>query len=201
MTSWLDRFFTLFFFLMKLSAIYLVLVLLGGVLLGISPANGTLLYLYDNYHLDASKYQFREAFRYYKEHFIQLNLSLGFILSLLLVLFSGIWLVIHLNQTWWMLAVLITNVVAFLYVFSLYGLYLKLQVHFDFSLKTGLKLAAISVFLDWKSLIKFLLGSLVCCLLLAKLPLLLFFFLPTVWLLFLYDSFDPIYQKVDKDYL
>ncbi|HEM3576551.1 TPA: DUF624 domain-containing protein [Streptococcus suis] len=201
MVRWFDSFFTLFFFLMKLSAIYLVLVLLGGVLFGISPANGTILYLYDNYRVDASKYHFREALHYFKEHFIQLNLSLGFILLVLGLLFSGIWLLIQLPQTWWMLAVLITNIFGLIYVFSLYGLFLRLQVHFTFTLGTGLKLAAISLFLDWKALVKFLLGSLVSGLLLVKLPLLLFFFLPVIWLLFLYDSFAPIYEKVDRDYL
>ncbi len=89
MLGWLDRLFTLLFFLMKLSAIYLVLLLLGGVVLGFSPANGTILYLYDNYHMDGSKYNFREAFGYFKEHFIRLNLGLGLVLLLLGLLFSG----------------------------------------------------------------------------------------------------------------
>ncbi|MCQ9276620.1 DUF624 domain-containing protein [Streptococcus suis] len=201
MLGWLDRLFTLLFFLMKLSAIYLVLLLLGGVVLGISPANGTILYLYDNYHMDASKYNFREAFGYFKEHFIRLNLGLGLVLLLIGLLFSGIWLLIQLPQTWWMPAVLITNAFGLFYIFALYALFLKLQVHFEFSLKTGLQLAAVSFFLDWKALVKFLLGSLVCGFLLFKLPLILFFFLPVLWLLFLYDAFDPVYKKVDKDYL
>ncbi len=134
MLGWLDRLFTLLFFLMKLSAIYLVLLLLGGVVLGISPANGTILYLYDNYHMDAYKYNFREAFGYFKEHFIRLNLGLGLVLLLIGLLFSGIWLLIQLPQTWWMPAVLITNAFGLFYVLR-YALFLKLQVHFEFSLK------------------------------------------------------------------
>lgn len=79
MLGWLDRLFTLLFFLMKLSAIYLVLLLLGGVVLGISPANGTILYLYDNYHMDASKYNFERRLAILKS--ILFGLTLALVLS------------------------------------------------------------------------------------------------------------------------
>ncbi|MFX3856128.1 hypothetical protein ACJBS3_10490, partial [Streptococcus suis] len=57
-------------------------------------------------------------------------------------------------------AFLITNAFGIFYIFALYALFLKLQVHFEFSLKTVLKFAAVSLFLDWKALVKYLLVSL-----------------------------------------
>lgn len=201
MSRWLESVCNLLFFLMKLSAIYLVLVLCGGVVLGFSPANASLLSLYDQHRMDASKYHFRDGWSLFKANFVQLNLAVGLFLSLLLVLFTGLWLAIQLPPSWWSLLAILANSCGLFYLFSLYGLFLKLQVHFEFSLFLGIKLAAISLFLNWKSPLRFLLGSLVVAFFWAEVPLILSFFLPAIWLIFVYDIFDPIYQQVDRDFL
>ncbi|MBG9367620.1 DUF624 domain-containing protein [Streptococcus sp. NLN64] len=201
MLKWMDSFFNLAFFLMKVSALYFVLVLSGGFLLGFSPANATLLQLYDAYGWDGKQYHFGQAFQIFKNHFRFHNACLAILLAVSVFLFSGIWLLLQFPPSLLQQVVLITNFLGLCFVLALYALFLKLATHFRFPLFLGLKLATIALFLDWKGPLLFLAGSLICLVLTFKLPLLLFFFLPCLWLFFVYDVFHPLFQKVERGYL
>lgn len=201
MLKWLDSFFQLSFLLMKLSAIYLILLLAGGLVLGFAPANASLLDLYEKHKWEISAYRFGEAFQLFKQHFWMANTAFIVVGVLASILFSGLWLLVQLPTSIWKPLVLVSNGFALLFTCSLYATFLKLGSRLQFKLILGLKLAAIALFLDWKSWLRFLLGTGLCLLLWQRLPLILVFFLPVVWLLFLSESLEPMCQKLERGFL
>lgn len=200
MNRLLDGFFTTIYFLMRLSMLHLILSLCGGVIFGVAPANATLFYLYGQHKREIQSYQLQEAWTYYKKQFLPSNVVFAACLVGGLLLISGFWLLLQFSPSIWTLLGMICECLMLSYLFMLYVSFLKLQSHYEFSLKTGIKLAAISVFVSWKVVFKVLGGSLICGLLLYKLPLVLVVFLPIIWLLFIYDVTEPLHQKVEEQY-
>lgn len=196
MTRLLENIFVLIFFLMKLVAFYVILVLSGGIIFGISPANATLLALYNTYGKKSEDYHFKEAWSYFKASFLISNSFFGIYFSLFLMLCFGIWLTLQVSLGLFFVFVVIFYSLLLLYLSLLYALYLKLQVYFEISFKNMLKLIIMGSFLSFSAGLKWFLGTAICLFLASRFPLLLVVFLPIIWLLFTFDSLDPIYQKV-----
>lgn len=194
----LEKAFEKIYFLMKLSMMYLLLVICGLFVFGISPANAAMMSLHAQHKGKVENYHFSEAFSLFKASFLQANL---YFFSLSVVgagLAYGLYILTQLVPSIWLLLVLVVHLLALLYLLCFYAIYLKLQVYFEFSYWTGVKLAAMAVFFDWKAIVKWLLGSAICALLAVKIPLIVFVFVPIIWLIFTFDVLHPIYEEVEK---
>lgn len=194
----LEGLFTKIYFLMKLAMLHLVLSLCGGVVFGVAPASATVLFLYREHGRETEQYRLTQAFSYFKKQFIQTNLMALLLLGAGLVLGYSIWFSSQFLPHWWAFFALISQFLLVVYVVSMYSLYLTLQVYYEFSLSVALKLVATGLFLDWTALSKWWLGTGLCLFFAWRFPLLLAIFLPTVWLLFTFDSLEPIYQQIEK---
>lgn len=190
--------FTKIYFLMKLAMLHLALSLFGGVILGLAPASATLLFLYREHGKETDQYRLSPALAYFKKQFVQTNLVALLLVGAGLVLGYSIWFSSQFLPHWWAFFALISQLLLVVYVVSMYGLYLTLQVYYEFSLPVALKLVATGLFLDWTALSKWWLGTGLCLFFAWRFPLLLAIFLPTVWLLFTFDSLEPIYQQIEK---
>lgn len=197
----LENIFLRVFFMVKLSMIYVVMVLSGLFIFGITPANATILYLYQQYRMDISRYHFTESWQYYKKQFRSSNavfLVLGFAISLITY---GTYLLVQLpNQSIFTVMLSVMNTFVSFYLLSIYAIYLKLQVYYEFKLLIAIKLSAIAVFFSIKALAKLLVGTAICIFLLSKVSLMVMVFIPVVWLMFVFDVLDPIYQRVASHY-
>lgn len=194
----LERLFMRVYFLMKLTSLLFVLSLYGGVFFGFVPASATLLFLYKVNGQDIEGYRLTSAFSYFKKQFVQANLVAALLLSVGLIVIYTIWFSIQLLPSLWIILALVSQFSLLIYVVSMYGLYLKLQVYYEFSAVVGLKLIASSLFLNGFALFKWWLGTGLCLFFAWKFPLVLAVFLPVVWLLFTFDSLDPIYQQIEE---
>ena len=194
----LEKAFEKIYFLMKLSMMYLVLVICGLFVFGFSPANATMMSLYAQHKGKAEGYHFSEAFSLFKASFLQANL---YFFSLSVVgagLAYGLYILTQLVPSIWFLLVMVVHLLVLFYLLCFYAVYLKLQVYFEFSYWMGAKLVAMAVFFDWKAIVKWLLGTVICALLAVKIPLIVFVFIPIIWLIFTFDVLHPIYEEVTK---
>lgn len=194
----LDIFLTRLLFLMKLSMLFMVLLVIGGVIFGFSPASASLLAMYHAYGTESSKYTYSEAIAYFKRQFWASNRIFILVLAIALLLLYSVFLMIQLPQTLLTVMVSVVNVFLVLYLYCLYMCYLKLQIYYEFGFRYALKLSAMSVFFDWFAMFKLLCGTALCLLLTFKVTITLAVFLPTVWLLFAYDVLEPIYTQIEK---
>lgn len=192
----LDKCFYWIYFLMKLSMIYLLLLLIGAVLFGFHPANTSMMSLMAKHQKDLGAYTFKEAFSIYRKDFCSSNM-LGYLLASLAVCIA--YTIFHLppiSSLALLFVIQVINSFFLNYLFCTYAVYLKLQVYYDFSLVNALKLSAMAVFFDLVAILKCLLGSFIVIFLLSKVSLLMAVFLPIIWLIFIADVLEPIYQMV-----
>ncbi|CAM4092642.1 hypothetical protein AT575_07360 [Streptococcus penaeicida] len=192
----LDKCFYWIYFLMKLSMIYLLLLLIGAVLLGFHPANTSMMSLMAKHQKDLDAYTFKEAFNIYKKDFWSSN-AMGYLLGILAACIA--YTIFHLpsvSSLALLFAIQVINSFFLNYLLCIYAVYLKLQVYYDFSFVNALKLSAMAVFFDMVAILKCLLGSFIVIFLLSKVSLLLAVFLPVIWLIFIADVLEPIYQMV-----
>lgn len=194
----LEGLFNRVYFLMKLAMLHLFLSLCGGLLFGMAPASATLLFLYREHGQAAEQYKLAPAMAYFKKQFVQANLVAALLSGSAIILLYSMWFSAQFLPSLWVLLGLVSQFSLLIYVLSMYGLYLKLQVYYDFSLAVSVKLVASGLFLDWLALLKWWLGTVICLFLAWKFPLFLAVFLPMIWLLFTFDSLDPIYQQIEK---
>lgn len=193
-----DVVFSRLLFLMKISVMYMLLVLAGGIVFGLSPASATLLTLYHDKGLQTERYQFKEAFALFRSVFKDANLVFYLFWGVGMLLAYGTYLTVQLPQHIGLIILSIINVFLILYLFCAYMVYLKLQIYYDCRLSQAIKLSAIAVFFHWFSLFKLLLGTFLCFFLIVNLSSTLALFLPSIWLMFTYDVLEPIYQQVEQ---
>ncbi|MBF0779558.1 MULTISPECIES: DUF624 domain-containing protein [unclassified Granulicatella] len=197
----LENIFLRVFFIMRLSMIYIVMLVAGFFIFGFTPANATVLYMYRQYRMDVSKYHFADAWKYYKTIFWSTN-ALGGVLGLSISIMAyGLYLLVQLpNQSIFTLLFSIINAFIIFYILCVYVVYLKLHVYYEFRLFIGLKLSAIAVFFSIKSLAKLAIGTAICTFILSKVTLIVAVFIPIIWLMFVFDVLDPIYERVAQYY-
>lgn len=193
----LDVIFTRLFFIMRLSMIFVILLFCGGFIFGLSPALATILSLYHNYKTEAEQYTYSEAFEIFKKLFLQSNLVLLSIIGLQCFLSYGIYLLLQMEKNFFTLLLSIFNSLLFIYVYFIYTIYLKLQIYYEFNFLNGLKLSAMVVFFSLISLLKLLVGTIICVFVMWKVSIIIGIFLPVIWLMFLYDVLEPIYHQLD----
>lgn len=198
MEKLLDAFLTRLLFLIKISMLFLVLLVMGGIIFGFSPAAASFLSMYHAYGTDASRYTYSEAIAYFKQQFWASNRIFVMVLSVALLLLYSVFLIIQLPQTLITVMVSVINVFLVLYLYCLYMCYLKLQIYYEFGFRYALKLSAMSVFFDWFAMFKLLCGTALCLLLTCKVTITLAAFLPAIWLMFAYDVLEPIHTQIEK---
>ncbi|OHX27863.1 hypothetical protein BKX95_02550 [Streptococcus iniae] len=194
----IDKLFHWVYYVMKLSMIYVVLLISGFFLLGFSPANASLMTLYNKHRTAAEKYTFSEAFAEFKSTFKLSNNVFLIVAMIALGLLYTLWGLSHMTPSFVVYFFLIMTLLASLFLASFYAVYLKLQVYYDFKLKDALSLSFIAIFFHWLSICKCLLGTVVLLVIGRHLPLVLVVFLPVFWLIFTFDILEPIYKQVSK---
>ncbi|TFU97413.1 DUF624 domain-containing protein [Streptococcus cuniculi] len=194
----LEFFFLKIYFFMRLSMLYIALCACGLFVFGFSPANATMMYLYKRNRDKVEKYHWKDAFSYFKEHFVLSNSMAFLIMGIAAVFFASLWAYLQLPPTIWVLMGLSIQAVALLLLFCIYGVYLQLQCYYTVRFLLSIRLALIGIFLDIWSLVKWLIGSGICFFLFSKVSLLVAVFIPVVWLLFTADVLEPIYRKIEE---
>lgn len=193
----MELFFSRMYLLMRLGMIYIVLIVCGGVLFGVSPAFVAILSLYSEHKLSIENYTLKNAWTIFKKNFIQANQFWTATIIVIGILAYSIFLSVQLPQNVLILVLTIINCVLGLYVFFVYAAYLKLQIYYTFTFLTGLKMAVISVFLGILPFLKLLIGTSICIFFMVHVSLIISLFIPILWLMFLYDVLDPIYKQVE----
>ncbi|MGT2828335.1 DUF624 domain-containing protein [Streptococcus hillyeri] len=194
----LDHIFSRLFFVMKLGMLFVILLLSGGVILGFSPAATVLLTLYHEHRLEIDQYQFTEAYRLFRRQFWQANAFFVVIVGLIGLLGYGLFLLVQLPQQLIVLLLMVSNCCLILYLWAVYACYLKLQVYYTFTFVEGLKLSSIAVFLGLVPFVKLGIGTAICLFIGWKVSLIIGVFIPILWLLFLFDTLEPIYHQVEQ---
>lgn len=194
----IDKLFHWVYYLMKFSMIYMVLLISGFFLLGFSPANASLMTLYNRYRTDAEKYTFSEAFTEYKSSFKLSNILFLFVAVIAIGLSYTLWGLSHMQPSLLVYFFLVMTFLASLFLASFYAVYLKLQVYYDFKVKDAISLSFVAIFFHCLSICKWLLGTVILLVIGRHLPLVLVVFLPVFWLIFTFDILEPIYKQVSK---
>ncbi|KXT83446.1 hypothetical protein STRDD11_01497 [Streptococcus sp. DD11] len=163
---------------MMASAVFWLLALCGGLVLGLAPAGTVLMTLFQQYRYDYKEYHWREAWSLFKENFISANqVFYSFFLAEGLLLY-GIYLLVQLpRQSIFYLLLTILNLLFLLAAPLAYAVYLKLQVYFELSYKNRIKLSLIGIFLTISAMLKLSLGTALLLLAGYYMPALLFLYL------------------------
>lgn len=193
----MELFFSRMYLLMRLGMIYLVLIMCGGIIFGLSPAFVAILTLYSEHKLSIEQYTLKNAWTIFKKNFIQANQFWITTIILMGLLGYGIFLSVQLSQNVVILVLTIVNCMLGIYIFCVYASYLKLQNYYTFTFLNGIKMAAISVFLGVVPFLKLLVGTSICMFFMAHVSIVISVFIPILWLMFLFDVLDPIYKQID----
>ncbi|WNZ97456.1 YesL family protein [Streptococcus iniae] len=95
----IDKLFHWVYYVMKLSMIYVVLLISGFFLLGFSPANASLMTLYNKHRTVAEKYTFSEAFAEFKSTFKLSNSVFLIVAMIALGLLYTLWGLSHMTPS------------------------------------------------------------------------------------------------------
>lgn len=199
--SIMELFFSRMYVFMRLGMIYILLVICGGIIFGVSPACVSILSLYNEHKLSIENYTLKNAWIIFKKNFIQANQFWLATIIVIGLLGYSMFLSIQLTQNVMMFVLMIINCIVGIYVFCVYSAYLKLQIYYTFTFLTGIKMSAISVFLGIVPFLKLLIGTSICMFFMAHVSILISVFIPILWLMFLCDVLDPIYKQIDTHFL
>ncbi|WP_259467092.1 YesL family protein [Streptococcus iniae] len=122
----IDKLFHWVYYVMKLSMIYVVLLISGFFLLGFSPANASLMTLYNKHRTAAEKYTFSEAFAEFKSTFKLSNSVFLIVAMIALGLLYTLWGLSHMTPSLVVYFFLIMTLLASLFLASFYAVYLQM---------------------------------------------------------------------------
>lgn len=191
-----DRVFQLIFAVMRLAAYYILMVFMGGVVLGFAPATLTFFELYQDYKLD-NEWKMKDIFTRFWQNFLPANRAYLFLGIGIALLSYSIFIALQIRQFLFFIVVIV-NLILLVYLCLVYIYYLFLSSHYQFNLKTGLKLAAIVPFMKPLNVFKLVLGSAIAYLVLSKGTLLLLPIIIAIWHMFVYDISFPLIDVIDQ---